>query len=73
MSFENFKLHPVLLASLNKCGFMTPSSIQEKALAYANFPVDMIIAAKTVITIFFFLAVDLATFKTFKINDQNTD
>jgi len=48
MGFETFKLHPELLKALTACGFVTPSSIQEKSLIYCNFQVDMIIAAKTV-------------------------
>jgi len=48
MSFETFKLHPVLLQALNKSGFVTPSLIQERSLVYVNFQVDLIIAAKTV-------------------------
>lgn len=60
MGFEAFKLHPDLVTALTKCGFVTPSNIQEKSLIHANFQVDMIIAAKTVkIEISPFLETDL--------------
>lgn len=48
MGWESFKLHPKLINCLKKCNFISPSSVQERALIYTNFHVDMIIAAKTV-------------------------
>lgn len=48
MGWETFKLHPKLVNCLMKCNFITPSSVQERALIYANFQMDLIIAAKTV-------------------------
>lgn len=48
MGWESFKLHPKLINCLKKCNFINPSDVQERALIYTNFHVDMIVAAKTV-------------------------
>lgn len=47
MGWESFKLHPKLITCLQKCNFITPSSVQERALIYTSFQLDLIIAAKT--------------------------
>ena len=51
MGWESFNLHPRLIKAMNKAGFIKPTDIQERALIYTNFTVDIIIASKTVTAI----------------------
>ena len=47
MGWEAFKLHPLLVECLEKSGFTNPTDIQERALIYSNYTVDLIIASRT--------------------------
>lgn len=47
MGWEAFKLHPKLVECLEKSGFTSPTDIQERALIYTNYTVDLIIASRT--------------------------
>jgi len=48
MSWSSYKLNSNLIDGLINSGFAGPTDIQENCLAFVSFPVDLIIAAKTV-------------------------
>lgn len=48
MSWSSYKLNSNLIDALINSGFAGPTDIQENCLAFVSFPVDLIIAAKTV-------------------------
>lgn len=47
MGWETFKLNNKLVECLEKSGFTGPTDIQERALIYSNYTVDLIIASRT--------------------------
>jgi DEAD/DEAH box helicase len=47
MGWEGLHLNPALVTALEAIGFVSPTEVQARALAYAVHPVDLIVSSKT--------------------------